>query len=198
MRYYTYRHEADTAKRAFQKVKFKSGKGYYCSPPLPLSRPFTMYDSVSVGEIPSSAEAVAGYVGGNYVTWPRITRAFPKAKKLSIAVASRYNAQCLDVEKGDATNSVAAGWFRQQRKSGWKNLVFYTSVSNAQALIDTLRTAGIHRGEYKLWTAHYSSRPHLCNSKCWRGFHDKADATQWSDKALGRNLDVSYCSAKFL
>lgn len=161
-------------------------------------RPFTMYDSVNTSEIPHWAKAVAGYVGGNWPTYRGLVHAFPKARHLSIAISADEDAHALDIEKGDATIPQAPAWVKRQHTRGVHRPVVYTSVSQAQALIDTLAAAGIRRRRYKLWTAHYTYKQHRCSNVCYPGFHGNADATQYTDKALGRNLDASWCKPRFL
>lgn len=151
----------------------------------------TMYDSIYVSQIPKDAKAVAGYTAGHWPTYFTLLREFPHAHILSIAVASKYNADCLDIERGDATNEVAAAWVKRQMARGIKRPVVYTSVSNAMTLLYVLSRAGIHRDQVKLWTAHYTGVEHLCGPRC--GFHMNtvADATQYTNHALGRTLDAS-------
>jgi hypothetical protein len=166
-------------------------------------RPFTMFDSVTVPEIPANAEAVAGYVDGKYRTYPELVVKFPHADKLSIAVESSSKARCLDVEPGDATNAQAAAWVKQQHAIGARRPILYSSVSNWPALQAALKKAGVGRGlpglrKYRRWTAHYTGHPHRCSRKCWPGFTGRAAATQYTDKADGRNLDASLCSRDFL
>lgn len=198
MKFYTFKKVALKVKAPWQKLRFKAGKGYWLSGVRPKRKnPITMYDSVTVSEIPSTASAVAGYVNGRYKTFPKLVKDFPHAHKLSIAVSSAADAECLDVEQGDATNDVAAAWVKRQEARGVKRPVVYTSVSNAPSLLRVLDKAGVKRSDIRLWTAHYTFKSHLCNSKCWPGFTGKADATQWTDKALGRNLDASICSPGF-
>jgi hypothetical protein len=90
---------------------------------LDANRPTVMYDSVTVSAIPANAQAVAGYTAGRFLTFPTLVKQFPKARKLSIAVASRFDAECLDVEPGDATPDVAAGWVKRQQARGVKRPV---------------------------------------------------------------------------
>ena len=160
-----------------------------------------MFDSVNVSEIPANAEAVAGYVDGNWPTFKQVQVKFPKARKLSIAVAAQADADCLDVEPRDATNAQAAAWVRRQWARGVKRPVLYTSVSNWIPLAAELHNAGIyHRPwgkSYKRWSAHYTFSPHRCGRKCGMPGWSKAGATQWTDKALGRNLDESLCGRSF-
>lgn len=161
-------------------------------------QPFRMFDSITLDAIPKDAGAVAGYVNGAWPTFAEVQKRWPKAKHLSIAVTSSANAECLDVEPGDATPADAAAWVKRQIARGVKKPVVYTSVSQAQTLLAALAKGGIKRSDVRLWTAHYSGKPHLCDSSCGFGFLSKADATQFTDHSGGRNLDESYCAAGFL
>jgi hypothetical protein len=157
----------------------------------------TMYDSTDVGQIPKTAAAVAGYVNGRWPTYPTLKELFPKALVLSIAVTASADADCLDIEKGDAEVWQAPHWWRRQKKRGLALPVFYTSLSQAEGLIAELNRAGIRRDQYRLWTAHYTGSPHLCAASCGFGLATFADATQYTDKALGKVLDASWCSSQF-
>ena len=157
-----------------------------------------MYDSVDVTQIPANAQAVAGYVGGHWPTYKSLVLKFPKSKKLSIAIAADENADCLDVEKGDASPTQAAAWVRRQHAAGNKCPVVYTSLAYAQSLVNLLDASGLKYGiDYKLWSAHYNFKAHICSPKCGLRLKVTAHATQYTDKALGRNLDASLCSANF-
>jgi hypothetical protein len=156
---------------------------------------WTMYDSVDIGQIPASAPAVAGYVGGAWPTYESLIHRFPHAKHLSIAVNAGENAECLDIETGDAKVEDAPNWFERQRVRGIWRPCFYISLSNVDALVETLKTHRIGRPEYRLWVAHYTYRAHVCGPA--EGISVVADGTQWSDKALGRNLDESLCGDSF-
>lgn len=157
----------------------------------------TMYDDINLALIPANAEAVAGYVNGRWPTYDTVVKRWPHAHHLSIAVTSHADADCLDVEPGDATNDVAAAWVKRQQARGIKRPVVYTSVSNAQALVNVLNKAGISRTQFRLWTAHYTGKEHFCNAYCGFGLMTPADATQWTDRALGRSLDQSVCRNDF-
>ena len=146
-----------------------------------------MYDSINVATLPSHAQADAGYVDGR---WPTFTSLPPAQYHLSIAVFASDNADCLDVEPGDAVNSQAPAWWR--RATG--NHYLYTSASNVAALVSTMGRAGIPRSAYKIWSAHYTFTAHICGpGTCG---YPQADATQYTDNA-GGNLDVSLCADDF-
>ena len=161
------------------------------------SKRITMYDSITVSEIPANPEAVAGYVGGKWPNYNELLKRFPKAHHLSIAVNSSEQAQCLDVEPGDATAAEVGAWVRRQQTRGVKRPCIYASLSTMPAILTSLARAGIPRSSVRLWSAHYTYKAHICTVACGNGFKGTADATQWSDKALGRNLDESLCSSSF-
>lgn len=205
MKFFTYIKQARAAKHAWQKIRFAAGHGYYLIGKRPKPKPkpapapaveITMYDSVDVKQIPANAAAVAGYVGGRWPTYAALVKDFPRAHKLSIAVSASEDADCLDIEKGDATIPQAPAWVRRQHKRGIKRPVVYTSVSQAPPLLAALTTHGIKRDEVRLWTAHYTLKPHRCSSACGYGTL-QADATQYANRALDKNLDASLCSSDF-
>lgn len=158
----------------------------------------TMYDSVTLTEIPSDAAAVAGYVNGRWPTFPQLASRFPKARRISIAVTAEADADVLDVERGDATPAQAPKWVRRQAARGVKLPVVYCSVSDARTVLGVLAASGIKRSQIRLWTAHYTGKPHRCSAACGFGLSTTADATQYTDRALGRNLDASLVTDAFL
>lgn len=160
-------------------------------------RPVTMYDSTDVGQIPARAAAVAGYVNGRWPTFPTLAVSHPHAHRLSIAVTASADAECLDVEKGDARPDEAAAWVKRQHARGIQRPVVYCNLSTAPAVLVALGFAQIERHHFRLWTAHYTGKPHRCTEKCGLGFRDEADATQYYDRAMGRSLDVSLCRPGF-
>lgn len=166
--------------------------------PVPAPRQITMYDSVTIEAIPRTAKAVAGYVGGHWPTFGQLEKLWPNAHRLSIAIAASEDADCLDIETGDAKPGEAAAWVKRQHTLGNKRPVVYTSAAYLQALVDILSAAGLQHGrDYRVWSAHYTFKRHRCSPQCGFGIKITADATQYSDKALGRNLDVSVCSPEF-
>lgn len=189
--YYTFRDKVKLL--AGQVVEFLTGKGYYAAG---TPTDVTMYDSVTISEIPANAAAVAGYVGGQWPTYPTLEKKFPNALKVSIAINITETADVLDVETGDVTNADAPGWVKRQLLAG-KHPTVYTSLANAMALRGMLQKAGVASWRYNLWTAHYTNKPHRCTSKCGFGFTGTADATQYTSNALGRNLDASLCASSF-
>jgi hypothetical protein len=157
-----------------------------------------MFDAVEIDQIPGDASAVAGYVNGNYVTFGQLSVKFPKAHRLSIAVTAEADADALDVEPGDAVYGQVPAWYRRQKARGAARPVIYASVSlMTTGILPVLKQAGIARSDVRLWSAHYTYSPHLCGSASCGAMPVQADATQWTDQALGRNLDQSVLAADF-
>lgn len=171
------------------------------------TRPIVMDDSVNLAEIPKTAQAVGGYVGGRWPTYANgsVQRGWPHAYWCSFAVAVNYDADMLDIERGDATPDQAPTWLKRQlarrsRNAGSYNTRLpgvYIDRADADALVELLaKHALLHGRDYLLATAHYTGEQHFCGPKTC-GLHATADATQWTDKALHRNLDQWIVSPMF-
>ena len=158
-----------------------------------------LYDSIDVTQIPLDAPAVAGYVNGSWATWPSLAVKFPRAQRLSIAVTAASDADCLDIEAGDATVADAPGWYARQKTRGAARPCFYASASVMGALVNTLQAAGISRSLVRLWSAHYGSSlgAHVCAPATCGEVPIPMDGTQWTSMALGRNLDQSLVADDF-
>lgn len=151
----------------------------------------TMFDSTDGASVmPVGNYAYAGYVNGHWPNYRSLVAAFPGKHVLSIAVSSGYDAECLDIEKGDATIAEAAPWVHRQYARGIERPVLYTSASAVNPLLTALTQSGINTMNVRIWSAHYGGGEHICGpSTCKMCL--PVDGTQWNDKALGRNLDQS-------
>jgi hypothetical protein len=149
---------------------------------------WVMYDSTDVTAIPEHAPAVAGYVGGEWETWPMISAHWPHAHRLSIAINAAENADCLDIENGDAQPRDAPAWILRQHQRGLQRPAIYCDLSTLPMVHVALQAARIPRTAYREWTAHYTDEPHITPG---------ADATQWTSHALNRDLDESLCNDAF-
>lgn len=152
-----------------------------------------MFDSIDLSQFPANPRAVAGYVGGFWPTYHDLQSRFPGALKLSIAVNASEDADCLDIEPGDATPQEAAGWVRRQHVRGVHRPGVYSSISSMGLVLVQLASAGIARHEVNVWTAHYTFDSHRCGPSEY-GLGTTADATQFTDHSGGSNLDESLCS----
>lgn len=162
----------------------------------------TAYDSVDIATVPADAQFLMGYNSGAWPTYGQMRDRFPKARVLSIAVQADIDGDILDAEPGDATPGEVAEWVHRQFARGAKRPVVYSSVSQFPEILRLLADSGIGREDIRIWTAHYNGVEHLCGpGRCVDadrdGFNTVADATQWTDAALGRNLDQSLCQDEF-
>ena len=159
----------------------------------------TMYDSVSLDQIPADAQAIACYVDGRFANSAEAADRFPHAHILTIAVNAAHDASCLDIETGDATPAQAAAWFLRQKARGVNRPCLYASAFVMDTeVIPAIDAAGISPGEIRLWSAHYTRKPHICGPSSCRELGRTADGTQWTDRALGgRNLDQSLLADDF-
>ena len=169
----------------------------------------TMFDTTSdfgatLSGLP--VEAVAAYGNGRFANFTRAKQAFPNAHILQIDVSGQGIGDAGDFEPGDMRYSRAGSWAKQRIEAGVKRPVIYFSVSNWQAVMASLREAGVSRNAVRLWTAHYNGRAHLCSSACGFGVTGTADATQWGSadargtlpsRYAGRNIDVSTTADDF-
>jgi hypothetical protein len=151
-----------------------------------------MFDDVTVSLLPAGYDAYAAYVDGRFDNFHAVRAKFPNAHVLSIDVlASNHKADCLDVEPGDASNASAESWVKAKVAAKDKLIVVYTSVSNVDAIVTTLKAVGISRAEYKIWSAHYGAGSHICGPGTCGKCNWACDGTQFSDTAFGHSLDES-------
>lgn len=160
--------------------------------------PRVMFDDVTLSLVPKVSRAIGFYVNGLYANGTEAHRRFPRSRHVGISVTASQVADVLDIETGDATIAEATGYYRSfkgQRPHGTP--IFYTSVSNADSLVNTLAGEGIARGRYKLWLAHYGDGKHICAWDTCGLTRQRADGTQWTDSSHGRSLDESYLRPSF-
>lgn len=157
----------------------------------------TMFDDTNVSLLPAGDFAYAGYVNGNWPTFAELEAKFPGHRLLDIAVSASADATCLDIENGDATIEQAPDWVKRQLVRGVYRPVLYVEASMMKALEQYMASNNLPRLAYRLWTAHYLLKAHLCSPwSCGYGISE-ADGTQWTDRALGRSLDQSVLNPEF-
>lgn len=161
-----------------------------------MSKVLFMFDSITLN-LPSEPAAVAGYVDGHWPDYAEMVSRYPNALHVSVTVSASRDARILDVESGDATADQAPAWMERQLARGEKLPGVYASVSNMQAVINHLTSAGIARHRYVVWTADATNSPHINGPGSYPGFDSQADATQYTFHADGRNLDESECDESF-
>lgn len=158
----------------------------------------TMFDSVSLDQIPADAQFLAAYVDGRFANVAEARDRFPHARILSIAVFAAHDADALDIESGDATPGQAVAWYERQKARGVTRPCLYASASVMQSdVVGVLMAAKIPRSSVRLWSAHYTGVPHICSASSCGLTSIEMDGTQFTDNALGRNLDESLLAADF-
>jgi hypothetical protein len=157
-----------------------------------------MWDDITVSSLPSGGSyAYAGYTAGLWPTFHELERRFPGHRLLDIAVFASDNATCLDIERGDATIAEAPAWFERQVARGVYRPVLYIQASGLKGLEQVMAAHHIPRHAYRIWSAHYTNKAHLCAPKsCGYGLSE-ADGCQWTSTALGINLDRSLLLPNF-
>ncbi len=148
-----------------------------------------MFDAVTLSNIPAHPFAVAGYVAGNWITWPLLAGDFPSAHRVSIAIHLGEHAMCGDFEPGDMDPSTAGTWAKQD--TGFGTPCEYGDLSNMPAIkaSDAATFGSNWRAHVLLWLAWYRKIPGLVS-----GY----DAVQYDDTCLDRNLDCDTASLNFL
>lgn len=151
-----------------------------------------MFDSVDLTQIPHTAQAVAGYVGGEWPTdsHDALRAKFPHAFVVSIAVNAVQKASFLDVENGDATVADARGWLEARLAEGQVRPGMYGSQSTMAEIAKVLQ--GIMRSRYRLWVAAPNGFAYAD-----RLLQEGYGAVQFDWHYLGRDLDASLCKPGF-
>lgn len=143
-----------------------------------------MYDSITANNLPVGGTAYAAYINGNYANVAEVAVRFPGVPLESIDVLNQGIGTVLDVETGDATPTDAPGWLATRKAAGVARPALYAGL-------ETWITALVPQGRPpRIWTAHYTQVPHLCDSSCVVNIGGVnrtlpagwvADATQYSD-----------------
>jgi hypothetical protein len=150
-------------------------------------------------------QAVAAYGNGRYANYEKARTEFPHVPILEIDVSGQGIGNAGDFERGDMAYSHAGEWAKRRIQAGVHRPVIYFSVSNWQAIEQSLQSTGLHRSDVRVWTAHYTGKPHLCSVECGFGHNegDHADATQWASAGTlpppyeHRDVDVSMTAGDF-
>lgn len=166
-------------------------------PPSTLTGTAEQYDTTTTSTIPHGAHWLAGYTSGFWPTYHSLLGLPWHPRVVSIAINVSHHARCLDIEPGDADPSQAASWFFAVKSDpGMRGSLVdgkpceYSSFWEfVNQVIPVLKAHGIKQSMIWEWDANYTFVRHLD-----RGF----SCTQWTDKALGRNLDESTCTLNFL
>jgi hypothetical protein len=152
-------------------------------------------------------DAIAAYGNGRFANYAAAKKEFPHVHILEIDVSGQGIGNAGDFEAGDIAYAHAASWAQGRIAAGVKRPVIYFSVGQWPAIFASLHAANLPREHVRLWTAHYTGKPHLCSPECAPGVTGHADATQWGTHGppsnslppdlASRNLDISMTSDSF-
>lgn len=117
----------------------------------------TLYDSVTIADIPTDAKLVAGYVDGFYATYNTLVTAFPGATHVSITVAGKPGARVADCETGDLTPEQAAGWAADEIRSGRRPTI-YANTDTWPSVTRELAKIGVSLGALDWWAAEWDGK----------------------------------------
>lgn len=164
---------------------------------MPSPPEVPLYDAVTLSNIPVGAIAVAGYVDGRWRTWPDVLSRWPSARHVSISATGRLAADVVDVEADDVTVAGAVEWVDRMHAQGHPAPGVYASLSTWTSELQDALLARWTRSQFRVWTAHWTYRWHRCDHHCDARLRIPVDATQFTDRGLGRDLDVSAALTTF-
>jgi hypothetical protein len=144
----------------------------------PKIAPVTMYDAVTPGNIPTSAEVVAGYIDGDYAWSSEDWKRFPDAEKVLITVSGSLKGNVADVENGDMTPDQAKDWIEAKQREHKPGCTIYCNRSSLEAVWSACRGHC-----YYIWVADWSGDPHKV---------DATIATQYSNVNNAYDLSTVY------
>jgi hypothetical protein len=144
----------------------------------PKTAPVTMYDAVTPGNIPTSAQVVAGYIDGDYAWSSSDWSRFPDAEKVLITVTGSLTGNVADVENGDMTPAQAAKWIEAKQREGKRGCTIYCNRSSLGAIWSACRGHA-----YYIWVADWTGNPHEVHATI---------ATQYSNVDNSYNLSMVY------
>jgi hypothetical protein len=153
--------------------------------PTGPTRPYTIYDSVTPGTLPSSQPA-AVYADGAYAASSSQVSGHHSVLWID-ANGSDPNANVLDVEPGDATPAGAATWVQAHlAKQPHSVAIIYTMRSDWSAVQDAV--GGLpswEQSHVRYWIADPTGVPHVVAG---------SSATQWY---WGKSYDISTANPNF-
>ena len=150
------------------------------------SKPYTIYDSVSPGSIPSGQQRVAVYGNGGYqASWSDV---HGRSGVLWIDTnGSNPGCDVLDVEPGDATPSGAAKWVKKRltQQPGHRAIVYTMRSEWGQVKAEIGKLPAPMKSQVQYWIADPTGVPHIVPG---------SSATQWY---WGANFDKTKALPEF-
>ena len=156
----------------------------------PKIAPVAMYDAVTPGNIPTSAQVVAGYIDGAYAWSKEDWNRFPDAQKVLITVTGSLTGNVADVENGDMTPDQGRGWIQAKQREGMRGCTIYCNRSTLPSVWSACRGHS-----YYIWVADWSGSAHPVNATVatqYRNVDNAYDLSmvysqEWLDAIYGAN-----------
>ena len=145
----------------------------------------TMFDAVTVGNLPATARYVALYVDGQYANLPAGKARCPHAEVLTITVTGGA-ADCCDCEAGDLTPAQAEAWVAERLAAGQYRPCVYANAATWSAGLEAALAK--YGSRIRRWTAAYPG----AGATVPAGF----DAHQYAG-GVTAPYDTSVCLADF-
>lgn len=143
-----------------------------------------MYDSTVARDIPDGIAAnalVAGYVDGDFLTFPHLHEEFPHHRRVSITVTGRLSANVIDCEAGNVSPAQAAHWAHGEHSVG-RHPTIYMPESMWGACKAAVQATGLNPAhDVSWWVAWYDHD----------GIPDGAVACQNVEGTRAHHWDVS-------
>jgi hypothetical protein len=115
------------------------------------------FDGITPASVPAGAAIYLGYVNGSWPSFAALKAQHPGKLYVSISVNATGRAQCLDVEKGDATPQQAPGWVKAQRAAGNHYPIVYCNESTWPTVKAEFTAQNVAAPLY--WVARYVADP---------------------------------------
>jgi len=167
---------------------------------------FSMADSIYPRNIAAGEyDAGLGYVDGEWATAPVIRKMFAGKHVVTLTVTGvTSGADGIDCEEGNPNAAEAIAWVAGKAavEPGSRPVAYADLATRGYSMgeiVAGLSALGVPRSQYRVLTAHYTGRPHICSPQdCGTSF--TADGTQWTNQAPGLNgsvIDASLLADSF-
>jgi hypothetical protein len=138
------------------------------------------YGSVTTDDIPTDAQVVFAYKYGTYAQIEAVTAHCPHARLVTVATEDGERADMYDIEHGAMTITGVIDALRLDLDDHVGLRAVYASLDTMPDVRGEIERAGISLADIRPVVAHFTDAPEL---PAW------ASAVQWTQTALGRNLN---------
>lgn len=150
---------------------------------------YTGYSSVDTDLIPRSAPVVFAYATGSYAQIGAVHEHCPRSRVVSICTEGRAVCGMYDFEAGALLYSEVNDIVNFAHNHGIRRPIVYAALDAMQMEVRPRLEGSFSRDSYRLVPAHFTDSPEL---PAW------ADGVEWTQTALGRNLNEYLLRDDFL